>query len=87
MLVHLSGLDKFVYLVVEVFDLRAELVVLALQVACDLLVFLGFEALKALFYLFAREYLGVFYLLHCLLLRLERTADSTHDFITKKQAK
>lgn len=85
MFVHLSGLDKFVYLVVEAFDLRAELVVLALQVACDLLVFLGFEALKALFYLFAREYLGVFYLLHCLLLRLERTADSTHDFITKKQ--
>lgn len=42
LLVHLSGLDEFVYLIVETFDLRAELVVLALQIACNLLVFFGF---------------------------------------------
>lgn len=56
-LVHLFRLHEFVYLVIEVFDLRAELVILALQITCDLLILLGFKALKALFYLFAGEYL------------------------------
>lgn len=56
---------------------------MTLQVACDLLVLFGLEAMQTFFYLFAREYLRVSHLFHCILLREEGTADGAHVFYYK----